>query len=167
MSSIASAASTQLLVMRDTPVGPLTLISKDGRLAELRFGSHPQSRSANARQHSICLMLRKTERELNEYFCGVRREFSVAWAWQGTPFQIRVWKGLLQIPFGQTCSYSDLARRIGSPQSARAVGMALGRNPISIIVPCHRVIGANGSLVGFGGGLENKRRLLEFEEGFV
>jgi methylated-DNA-[protein]-cysteine S-methyltransferase len=102
-------------------------------------------------------------RQLNEYFAGTRREFDLPLRSQGTQFQQRVWRELAAIPYGQTWSYGDLAARIGKPSASRAVGLANGRNPISILVPCHRVIGANGSLTGYGGGLERKQWLLEHE----
>lgn len=101
--------------------------------------------------------------QMIEYFAGQRTEFDVPLRMAGTPFQQQVWKELAKIPFGVTISYAELARRIGRPKAVRAVGAANGRNPISIIVPCHRVIGSGGSLVGYGGGLENKRWLLDFE----
>jgi methylated-DNA-[protein]-cysteine S-methyltransferase len=109
--------------------------------------------------------LRAAQRELEEYFAGERRTFSVALAATGTPFQMQVWEALRAIPYGETISYGELARRIGNPQAVRAVGLANGRNPISIIVPCHRVIGANGTLTGYGGGLDRKRFLLALERG--
>ena len=109
--------------------------------------------------------LRAAQRELEEYFAGERREFSLALEPAGTPFQMRVWQALRAIPYGETISYGELARRIGNPRAVRAVGLANGRNPISIIVPCHRVIGANGTLTGYGGGLERKRFLLALESG--
>lgn len=101
--------------------------------------------------------------ELEAYFAGELTEFTVPVAPAGTPFQKRVWAALLEIPYGTTSSYRDIAERIGAPTAVRAVGMANGRNPVSIIVPCHRVIGANGSLTGYGGGLANKELLLELE----
>ena len=110
----------------------------------------------------------KARSELGEYFAGERKTFTVAIdreAVGGTEFQRRVWAGLEAIPYGVTISYGELARRIGQPEAVRAVGLANGRNPLSIIVPCHRVIGANGKLTGYGGGLERKRWLLELEKG--
>ena len=107
--------------------------------------------------------LRAARAELEEYFAGARREFTSALEPAGTPFQQRVWLALREIPYGTTISYGELARRIGQPRASRAVGLANGRNPISIIVPCHRVIGANGTLTGYGGGLERKRFLLALE----
>jgi methylated-DNA-[protein]-cysteine S-methyltransferase len=100
---------------------------------------------------------------LAEYFSGSRRDFDIPLSLHGTVFQLRVWRTLTQIPYGETCSYGDLARRLDNPGASRAVGLANGRNPISVIVPCHRVIGANGSLTGYGGGLERKRWLLAHE----
>jgi methylated-DNA-[protein]-cysteine S-methyltransferase len=101
--------------------------------------------------------------QLNEYFAGTRREFLLPLRMHGTAFQRRVWQRLTEIPYGTTWSYGQLARRIGNPKASRAVGLANGRNPISILVPCHRVIGADGSLTGYGGGLERKRWLLAHE----
>ena len=101
--------------------------------------------------------------QLNEYFGGSRREFDLPLRLEGTPFQQRVWRELTEIPYGQTWSYGQLAKRIRNPSASRAVGLANGRNPISILVPCHRVIGADGSLTGYGGGLERKRWLLTHE----
>lgn len=104
-------------------------------------------------------------RQLAEYFAGTRREFDLPLDSRGTPFQQEVWAELCRIPYGQTISYGELARRVGNPAAARAVGLANGRNPLAIIVPCHRVIGANGKLVGFGGGLDRKKILLDLEAG--
>ncbi|MBM3673690.1 MAG: methylated-DNA--[protein]-cysteine S-methyltransferase [Actinobacteria bacterium] len=104
-------------------------------------------------------------RQLDEYFAGERTEFELALAPEGTPFQLEVWEALRAIPYGETISYGELASRVGRPGAARAVGAANGRNPLSIVVPCHRVIGANGTLTGFGGGLGWKRCLLELEAG--
>jgi methylated-DNA-[protein]-cysteine S-methyltransferase len=102
-------------------------------------------------------------RQLGEYFAGKRRDFELPLALNGTEFQRRVWRALTEIPYGKTWSYGEQARRIGNPKASRAVGLANGRNPIAIVVPCHRVIGADGSLTGFGGGLERKRWLLAHE----
>jgi methylated-DNA-[protein]-cysteine S-methyltransferase len=163
MNMLENGTRMQRRVFKDSPVGPLTLISEEGKLRDVQFGLELAGDSRDRASASMCPVLRQAERELAEYFEGKRRDFSLSLTWRGTSFQNRVWKVLCEIPFGSTCSYSDLARRIGSPQSARAVGVALGRNPIVILVPCHRVIGADGSLVGFGGGLEIKRKLLEHE----
>lgn len=104
-------------------------------------------------------------RQLRAYFAGELREFDIPLLLEGTAFQKRVWKNLQNIPYGETISYGELAKRIGDPKAVRAVGAANGQNPIPIIVPCHRVIGSNGSLTGFGGGIENKKKLLELEGG--
>ena len=103
--------------------------------------------------------------QLEEYFAGERTLFDVALEMEGTPFQRRVWRELEAIPYGETISYGELARRVGQPSAARAVGLANGRNPVAVIVPCHRVIGADGSLTGYGGGMERKRILLGLESG--
>lgn len=105
--------------------------------------------------------------QLDQYFAGNRREFELDLELHGNPFERRVWQELRTIPYGETVSYGDLARAIGAPGAPRAVGLANGRNPIAVIVPCHRVIGANGSLTGYGGGLERKRRLLDLESGVL
>jgi methylated-DNA-[protein]-cysteine S-methyltransferase len=103
--------------------------------------------------------------QLGEYFAGERTDFDLRLAASGNAFERRVWRALEEIPYGETVSYGEVARRIGRPDGARAVGLANGRNPISIVVPCHRVIGANGSLTGYGGGIERKRFLLDLEAG--
>jgi len=107
--------------------------------------------------------LRQVERSLDEYFRGKRRRFELAVAPEGTPFQKRVWRELRRIPFGKTWSYARLAEKVGKPGAFRAVGAANGRNPVSLVIPCHRVIGSDGSLTGYGGGMERKRALLELE----
>jgi methylated-DNA-[protein]-cysteine S-methyltransferase len=107
----------------------------------------------------------EVRRQLDEYFAGERVEFDLELASDGSDFEQRVWRALAEIPYGETISYGELAHRIGHPDGARAVGMANGRNPISIVVPCHRVIGADGSLTGYGGGIDRKRFLLELEQG--
>lgn len=108
-------------------------------------------------------VLQQAMAELREYFRGEREEFTVPLAPKGTPFQQRVWAELVKIPYGTTISYGELARRIGQPTASRAVGLANGQNPLSIIVPCHRVIGSTGKLTGYGGGIENKKLLLQLE----
>lgn len=141
-----------------SPVGPLTLTEEKGSLTGLYFGT-----LSCPGQEGTSPLLAEASRQLEEYFSGNRREFILPLAPKGTPFQLRVWQALSAIPYGETRTYGDIARRIGSPKACRAVGMANHRNPISIIVPCHRVVGANGSLTGYGGGLEAKRFLLELE----
>lgn len=142
-----------------SPVGVLTVAEQEGSLTHLLFGqvSMPQAQEGGSP------LLREALRQLEEYFNGARRGFDLPLAPQGTAFQRRVWDALLAIPYGETRSYRDIAEQAGCPKGFRAVGMANHRNPISIIVPCHRVVGAGGSLTGYGGGLEAKRFLLELE----
>lgn len=113
------------------------------------------------------LLLRKTEQELEEYFEGKRKEFDLPLHLHGTEFQKKVWEALRKIPYGETCSYLDIARMVGNPKACRAVGGANHRNPVMILVPCHRVIGADGSLTGYGGGLGVKQYLLELEKKYI
>ena len=141
-----------------SPVGPLTLTGTEDALTRLSFGGG----QAGAGSPSPALEL--AARELEEYFAGVRREFTVPLAPVGTAFQLAVWSALREIPYGATASYRDIAVRLGKPGGAVAVGQANSRNPIPIIIPCHRVIGAGGQLVGYTGGLEIKRFLLRLEE---
>ena len=141
-----------------SPVGPLTLTGTEDALTRLSFGGG----QAGAGSPSPALEL--AARELEEYFAGVRREFTVPLAPVGTAFQLAVWSALREIPSGATASYRDIAVRLGKPGGAVAVGQANSRNPIPIIIPCHRIIGAGGQLVGYTGGLEIKRFLLRLEE---
>ena len=141
-----------------SPVGPLTLTGTEDALTRLSFGGG----QAGAGSPSPALELAARERE--EYFAGVRREFTVPLAPVGTAFQLAVWSALREIPYGATASYRDIAVRLGKPGGAVAVGQANSRNPIPIIIPCHRIIGAGGQLVGYTGGLEIKRFLLRLEE---
>lgn len=139
-----------------SPIGPITLEEKEGKLVGLEFGGEIH--------HDFSSLLYEGEKELREYFSGKRKEFSIPIAPEGTEFQQRVWEALLSIPYGETRTYGDIARAIGNPKAVRAVGGANRRNPISIIVPCHRVIGADGSLTGYGGGLDKKIFLLNLEK---
>jgi methylated-DNA-[protein]-cysteine S-methyltransferase len=148
-----------------TPVGPLTLASDDrDRLCGLAFGEPTARVLADATMLSEPSgVIAETVRQLDEYFAGTRREFDLDLAPQGTDFQLAVWDALLTIPYGETMSYGEIARAVGRPTAFRAVGQANGRNPIAIVVPCHRVIGSDHSLTGFGGGIDNKRVLLGLE----
>lgn len=150
----------------DSPVGPLLLASdQDGlRLIEFEPARYPEPKNESWVKR-LNPILEQTIAELSEYFQGKRREFDIPLAPHGSAFQRKVWNALLGIPYGTVCSYSDVARRIGEPTASRAVGHANGRNPIPIIVPCHRVVGANGSLTGYGGGLHVKKFLLDLELG--
>ena len=145
----------------DSPVGKLRLAAEDGFLTELKFGGEPAVFDGDAQDSRL---LDEAERQLNEYFRGERREFDLPLRMKGTDFQRMDWEALRGIPYGETVSYGEIARRIGRPKASRAVGMANHSNPISIIVPCHRVIGKDGKLTGYGGGLDIKRQLLELEQ---
>lgn len=150
-----------------SPVGKLKLVASDKGLIAVLWENDKPNRvrlGELVKRHSHPVLM-EAERQLGEYFEGKRRSFSVALDMRGTPFQKNVWEALLAIPFGETRSYRDIAKKLGNPEATRAVGSANGRNPISIIVPCHRVIGLNGKLRGFAGGLETKARLLELEQG--
>jgi methylated-DNA-[protein]-cysteine S-methyltransferase len=146
----------------ESPVGPLTLLADEDALLALRFGDLPTTPGAE-RSRAADARLAPAAAQLREYFAGVRRDFDLRLKPTGTAFQLAVWAALRQIPYGETISYAELARRIGNPKAVRAVGLANGANPIAIVVPCHRVIGADGRLVGYGGGLEIKERLLALE----
>lgn len=150
----------------DSPVGKLTLVaSHKGLVAVLWENDKPgRVRLGELIEENDHSVLIRAERQLSEYFTGRRKNFSVPLDVRGTHFQRSVWEALLAIPFGETRTYGQLAKHLGSPQAARAVGAANGRNPISIIVPCHRVIGSSGKLTGFAGGLEAKERLLHMEQ---
>ncbi|MBU8821260.1 methylated-DNA--[protein]-cysteine S-methyltransferase [Mycolicibacterium goodii] len=147
----------------DSPVGPLTLAGRDGHLMHLRMVDQTYEPSREGWEIDDDAFPDAVA-QLAEYFAGERTEFDLSLDMVGTRFQRSVWNALLEIPYGETCSYGEIARKIGSPGAFRAVGLANGHNPIGIIVPCHRVIGANGSLTGYGGGLERKRLLLELEK---
>jgi methylated-DNA-[protein]-cysteine S-methyltransferase len=149
----------------DSPIGRLLLRSDGTALTGLYMDSsaHPPRGMDTWVEDRNAQPLPDAVRQLDEYFAGRRREFDLPWRLDGTEFQQRVWKTLLEIRYGETWSYGELARRLGNPNASRAVGLANGRNPISIMVPCHRVIGADGSLTGYGGGLERKRWLLAHE----
>jgi methylated-DNA-[protein]-cysteine S-methyltransferase len=148
-----------------TPVGRLKLIASNDGLAAILWENDPPRRVrlnviGEAPDHPV---LKETERQLADYFAGRRKAFDLPLDFAGTDFQKSVWSALLTIPFGETRTYSDIARQIGAPKAVRAVGAANGRNPISIIAPCHRVLGSNGHLTGFAGGLETKAHLLKLE----
>jgi methylated-DNA-[protein]-cysteine S-methyltransferase len=146
-----------------SPIGPLLLLGDERGLAALYMVEHRhQPPMPDGCAHND-VAFRAAREQLLAYFAGELLDFELELAGQGTPFQRQVWSALCDIQFGQTESYGGLARRIGNPSASRAVGLANGKNPISIIVPCHRVIGANGSLTGYGGGMERKKWLLEHE----
>lgn len=149
----------------DSPCGPLTLVAEDGALCGLYMTEqrHRPGEGTFGLPEPDEEVFAVAENQLKEYFAGQRHEFTVSLAFAGTPFQQRVWQALCGIPYGETTSYGELAARLGKPSASRAVGLANGKNPIGIIVPCHRVVGANGSLTGYGGGLHRKQALLELE----
>jgi methylated-DNA-[protein]-cysteine S-methyltransferase len=149
-----------------SPVGELRLIANDKGLAAVLWEKDNPCRVrlgpvSEAKDHPVLL---ETERQLKDYFAGKRKSFSLKLDFKGTEFQKKVWEALLTIPFGETRSYGQIAKQIRSPKAVRAVGAANARNPISIVAPCHRVIGSTGKLTGFAGGLEVKARLLALEE---
>ncbi|ALV32494.1 methylated-DNA--[protein]-cysteine S-methyltransferase [Streptomyces sp. CdTB01] len=149
----------------DSPYGPLTLVAEDGTLCGLYMTDQrhrPPQETFGDRDDGL---LGEAKDQLNAYFSGELTEFTLELHLHGTPFQRTVWDQLRRIPYGETRSYGELADALGSPGASRAVGLANGKNPIGIIVPCHRVVGADGSLTGYGGGLPRKRRLLDFERG--
>jgi len=146
-----------------SPVGRLFLAASAEGLVRLEFEGRVMRMAQGVELRESRQAIAPYLRELDEYFAGERREFSVALDLRGTPFQLDCWHALLAIPYGETRSYGDVARAIGRPQAFRAVGMANNRNPIAIVVPCHRVIASGGSLCGYGGGIDVKRRLLELE----
>jgi methylated-DNA-[protein]-cysteine S-methyltransferase len=148
-----------------TPLGQVLVLTAGGELVGLHFAGHartPDIRDDTRATREPMVMVRD---QLEEYFRGDRTRFELPLRLEGTPFQIAVWSALLEIPYGRTSTYGEIAALLGRPRGARAVGAANGQNPISIVVPCHRLIGADGALTGYGWGLDRKRRLLELEGG--
>ena len=143
----------------ETPVGPLTIVAGDSGLAAVLFGDEP---GASEDSHPV---IAATARQVRQYFAGERRAFDLPLDLSGTQFQRRAWLALAAVPYGTTRSYGEQARLLGAPGSARAVGAANGRNPLPIVLPCHRLVGADGSLTGYGGGLEIMRALLDLVAG--
>jgi methylated-DNA-[protein]-cysteine S-methyltransferase len=158
---VSEATATSVI---ESPVGPLHLAATDEGLTHILFvdqmDREPQVVSGDGAARRI---VRETERQLDDYFAGRRRKFDVPLAPAGTEFQRATWKALAEVPYGETISYAELARRMDRPRAVRAVGAANGANPIPIILPCHRIVGADQSLTGYGGGLDRKRRLLSLE----
>ncbi len=144
----------------ETKIGKITITECDSQLISIDFGE------SNPKDSNILEtpFIKEVQKELEEYFNGTRKTFQLPLALKGTPFQQEVWKALMTIPYGETMTYKQIAEAIGNPKACRAVGMANNRNPIPIIIPCHRVIGSNGALVGYGGGLHIKEMLLEMED---
>jgi len=142
-----------------SPIGNLLLVANEDGLLEVHFPPAVPPRGSSRGYGPLAQVIR----QLAEYFAGDRKKFDVPLALRGTPFQLDVWRALQRIPYGETRSYADIARAIDRPTATRAVGAANGANPIPIIIPCHRVIGTNGALTGFGGGIDVKQRLLNLE----
>ena len=153
----------------ESPVGALKLVAHDQALVAVMWDNedHKRVRLAELIENIQHPMLLKVKQQLEQYFAGQRQQFNLPLDFQGTDFQQRVWRALLTIPYGETRSYKDIALQIGNEKAVRAVGAANGRNPISIIAPCHRVIGSGGALVGFAGGLDKKQILLSLEQGQI
>jgi methylated-DNA-[protein]-cysteine S-methyltransferase len=148
----------------DSPIGRLLLLTDGASLTGLYMNvSHRPAAGDDSQEDADAGPLRETARQLAQYFAGERRDFDLPLRLAGSEFQLRVWHALTEIPYGATWSYGQLAKHVGNPNASRAVGLANGRNPISILVPCHRVIGADGSLTGYGGGLHRKQWLLAHE----
>lgn len=156
----------KIFIYEDTPVGILTIGEKEGWINYLIFGNEKFYDATYQIPHikEETALIREAKKQLDEYFSGKRKSFQLPLRPEGTPFQKKVWEALLTIPYGEVASYKQIAEKSGSPKGARAVGMANNRNPISIIIPCHRVIGSTGNLVGYGGGLDVKVKLLTMEK---
>jgi methylated-DNA-[protein]-cysteine S-methyltransferase len=163
---VSTDVSTTRYTAMASPIGELVLTANDDGLTGVHMVPHvDRADLRGARRDDDDAVLAETRRQLDEYFAGDRTDFDLPLAPTGTDFQRLVWAGLCAIPYGETISYGELAERIGRPNAQRAVGLANGRNPIAVIVPCHRVIGADGSLTGYGGGLDRKQLLLGLERG--
>ncbi len=166
MATVDQTRQTRHVYKRvSSPVGRLTLVATDKGLAAILWENDRPSRvrlnlDAEENGHPVLV---DAERQLEEYFEGRRKQFALKLDLSGTAFQRKVWDALLTIPFGETRSYGEIAKQVGNPRAVRAVGAANGRNPVSIVAPCHRVIGATGALTGFAGGLDVKAQLLAFE----
>jgi methylated-DNA-[protein]-cysteine S-methyltransferase len=154
---------TNATTTMETPIGRLTLTARGGLLAGLYMEEHTHAPELPGPQEQGHQGFEEAIAQIEAYFTGALKRFDLPLSLNGTGFQKQVWAGLLEIPYGETVSYGELAQMVGKPGAARAVGLANGRNPVSIIVPCHRVIGANGGLVGYGGGLDRKIWLLQHE----
>ena len=158
-----------VLVDFDSPVGVLSIIVSNKGLHAILMNAGKEDKKygpflKNLKRDNSDPIAMKVKKQLNEYFSGKRKMFDLPLVMEGTEFQKKAWKQLLKIPYGKTICYSEQARRVGDVKKARAVGIANSKNPISIIIPCHRVIGKNGSLTGFGGGIENKKKLIDLEQ---
>lgn len=145
----------------ETIIGLIGIKENGTHITEIYFNKDEVPNNIELKETPL---IKETINQLEEYFSGKRKSFDLPFEFKGTEFQKSVWNELLKIPYGETCSYGEIAKRIGNPKASRAIGMANNRNPISIIIPCHRVIGASGKLVGYGGGLDIKEILLNLEK---
>jgi methylated-DNA-[protein]-cysteine S-methyltransferase len=162
--AMSIATATQVFYTTiDSPIGPLFMTMEDDQLTNICMNQQKREVEVQPEWEQDQRHFREVAKQLREYFAGKRREFDFPLRLDGTAFQCSVWNELRKIPFGETISYAELARRIQNPKAVRAVGLANGQNPIPVVVPCHRVIGSNGSLTGFGGGIEKKKLLLDLE----
>ncbi len=162
---MSSSTRQTFYTTMESPIGELLLVGDGDNLSGMYMqdGRKPKTIATGWQEASVPLADARTQ--LEEYFAAARTTFDIPLALEGAPFEREVWRALGDIPYGETVSYGEIARRVGQPSAARAVGLANGRNPIAVIVPCHRVIGADGTLTGYGGGLERKRLLLDLEHG--
>lgn len=164
-----TATDTSAHTIIDSPLGPLTLVTREGGLAGVYMTQQrhlpPQETFGPPVAVADVPVLTRTAEQLAAYFAGETRDFDIDLSTSGTPFQQRVWAALRDIPYGETVTYGELAAALGRPTASRAVGLANGRNPIPIVIPCHRVVGADGSLTGYAGGLDRKTTLLGLESG--
>jgi len=163
MTTAVIEADTASYTMIESPIGPLLLVADDRGLRSIEFVNGKSTVRADPQWNANPEPLREAIYQLRAYFAGKLEAFDLPLTPAGTPFQLTVWKRLCEIPYGETISYGELARRIGNPNASRAVGLANGSNPIPIVIPCHRVIGSNGKLTGYGGGLPIKEKLLALE----
>lgn len=147
----------------ELPIGKIGIAEEKGAITQLFFGDNLETPNIEEKETPT---IKEAAKQLEDYLTGKRKIFDLPLALKGTQFQLRVWQALTTIPYGETRSYKEIAEQIGNPKACRAVGLANNRNPIAIVVPCHRVIGANGKLVGYGGGLDIKKHLLELEGAF-
>jgi methylated-DNA-[protein]-cysteine S-methyltransferase len=161
--AVASPSAPLVWTRIPSPIGPLLVVGRREVLHGLYVADHEKCPAASPEWIEDADAFDEVRRQLGEYFEGTRRTFDLQLELQGSSFQRRVWHALLDVPFGHTAGYGDIARRVGRPTAARAVGAANGRNPVSIVVPCHRIVGADGSLTGYGWGTERKAWLLDHE----
>jgi len=162
-SSPSATANAMLYTQIESPLGPLLLVADDAGLRQILFVNGRHAAQPESLWEKVTAPFTETVRQLHAYFAGELENFDLQLAPEGTPFQLEVWHRLCVIPYGSTVSYGELASRIGNPKACRAVGLANGSNPIPIVIPCHRVIGSNGKLTGYGGGLPIKEKLLALE----